>query len=200
LKAASSQANEFLKAACPGQIPLTPVGRLDVIGKRLGAMLQAVQIVRGPLEDFYHSLTDEQRRTLDAMETAKPRKIGAKGQGSPGRGLPALCDQRAASFSQLPVERIEQTIQLTKQQRDAFDALKSASATAASELRTSCPSQMPQTIEERLSAVDARLSAMLQAVKTLHPALDAFYALLDDEQKARFNTMGQPWSQASRGE
>ena len=59
---------------------------------------------------------------------------------------------------------------------------------------------MPQTIEERLSAVDARLSAMLQAVKTLHPALDAFYALLDDEQKARFNTMGQPWSQASRGE
>ena len=31
---------------------------------------------------------------------------------------------------------------------------------------------------------------MLQAVKTLRPALDDFYASLDDDQKARFNTMG----------
>ena len=41
---------------------------------------------------------------------------------------------------------------------------------------------------------------MLQAVKTLRPALDAFYASLDDEQKARFNTMGSPRSQAAKGD
>jgi hypothetical protein len=40
---------------------------------------------------------------------------------------------------------------------------------------------------------------MREAVKTLHPALDNFYASLDDEQKARFNTMGQPWSRSLRG-
>jgi hypothetical protein len=184
LKAASSQANDILKASCPSQIPLTPLGRLDAVQKRLVAMIQAVQVVRGPLYEFYNSLTDEQRRNFDAMETAKLQS-GAKAPASApaATGLPALCDERAASFSQLPVERIEQTIRLTQQQRGAFDTLKSASSKAASEVRTSCPSQMPQTIVDRLGAVDTRLIAMLQAVKTLHPALDDFYASLDDEQK-----------------
>ena len=200
LKAASSQANDILKASCPSQIPLTPLGRLDAVEKRLAAMIQAVQVVRGPLYEFYNSLTDEQRRNFDAMGTAKLQS-GAKARGAvpAATGLPALCDERAASFSQLPVERIEQTIRLTQQQRGAFDTLKSTSSKAASEVRTSCPSQMPQTIVDRLGAVDTRLIAMLQAVKTLHPALDDFYASLDDEQKAHFNTMGQPWSRSSRG-
>jgi hypothetical protein len=97
------------------------------------------------------------------------------------------------------VDRIEKTIRLNQQQRGAFDDLISASSKAASEMRTSCPSQTPPTIVTRLGAVDLRLAAMLQAVKTLRPALDNFYAALNDEQKARFNTMGQPWSQSARG-
>jgi LTXXQ motif family protein len=200
LKAASSQANDILKASCPSQIPLTPLGRLDAVQKRLAAMIQAVQVVRGPLYEFYNSLTDEQRRNFDAMGAAKLQN-GAKAPASvpAATGLPALCDQRAASFSQLPVERIEETIRLTQQQRGAFDTLKSASSKAASEVRTSCPSQMPETVVDRLGAVDTRLIALLLAVKTLHPALDEFYASLDDEQKAHFNTMGQPWSRSSRG-
>ena len=200
LKAASSQANDILKASCPSEIPLTPLGRLDAVQKRLAAMIQAVQVVRGPLYEFYNSLTDEQRRNFDAMGAAKLQN-GAKAPASApaATGLPALCDQRAASFSQLPVERIEETIRLTQQQRGAFDTLKSASSKAASEIRTSCPSQMPQTVVDRLGAVDTRLIALLLAVKTLHPALDEFYASLDDEQKAHFNTMGQPWSRSSRG-
>jgi len=31
---------------------------------------------------------------------------------------------------------------------------------------------------------------MLQAVRTIRPALDAFYEQLSDEQKSRFNAMG----------
>jgi len=37
-------------------------------------------------------------------------------------------------------------------------------------------------------------------VKTLRPALDDFYAALDDDQKARFNTMGLPQSQSAKGD
>jgi hypothetical protein len=198
LKTASSQANEILKAACPGEIPLTPPGRLDVLEKRLGATLQAVHAVRGPLDDFYNSLTDEQRRNFDAMGAAKLQREAKTQRPVSATGLSALCNQRAASFSTLPVERIEQTIRLTQQQRGAFDALRSASTKAAGELQTSCPSQMPRTIVDRLGSVDARLTALLQAAKTLQPALDNFYATLDDEQKARFNTMGQSWSQSAR--
>ena len=198
LKAASSQANEILKAACPAEVPLTPPGRLDVLEKRLGAMSQAVNAVRGPLDDFYNSLTDEQRRNFNAMGAAKLQREAKTQRPAPASDLPALCDQRAASFSTLPVERIEQTMRLSQQQRGAFEALKSASTKAASELRTSCPSPIPQMIVDRLGAVDVRIAALLQAVKTLQPALHNFYAVLDDEQKARFNTMGQPSSQSAR--
>ena len=33
---------------------------------------------------------------------------------------------------------------------------------------------------------------MLEAVKTVQPALTKFYDALSDEQKARFNTLGSP--------
>ena len=36
--------------------------------------------------------------------------------------------------------------------------------------------------------MEKRLDAMLQAVKTIRPALDAFYATLSDDQKARLDT------------
>jgi hypothetical protein len=35
---------------------------------------------------------------------------------------------------------------------------------------------------------DERLRTMLQAVKTVHSALNSFYGKLDDEQKAQFET------------
>ena len=42
----------------------------------------------------------------------------------------------------------------------------------------------------RLDATNSRLSAMVNAVKSLRPTLGTFYASLSDEQKARFNDMG----------
>jgi len=59
-------------------------------------------------------------------------------------------------------------------------------------LQSSCPGQMPQSPVERLDAVEARISAMLEAMKTVRPKLQQFYASLDDEQKAMFDTMGPP--------
>ena len=56
---------------------------------------------------------------------------------------------------------------------------------------------MPQTPVARLDAVQTRLSAMVEAIKTIRPALENFYASLSDEQKAKFNTMGPPPQNAS---
>jgi hypothetical protein len=38
--------------------------------------------------------------------------------------------------------------------------------------------------------MEKRLDAMLVAIKIVRPAFDAFYATLNDEQKARINTGG----------
>ena len=185
LKSAASRASEVVKASCPSQVPLTPPQRLDVVEKRLDAMVQAVQIVRAPLESFYGSLSDAQKKRLSAIGATASRRSPAAG------GLAALCDPRAAgSFAQLPVDRIAQTVRPTPQQQAAFESLKSASASAAAALQASCPATAPATPVDRIDAVAKRLDGMVQAANSVRPALGAFYAALSDEQKARFNIPG----------
>jgi hypothetical protein len=195
LKSALARAHEVLRASCASDVPLTPVSRLAGVERRLNAMIQVVHIMSEPLENLYHSLTEEQRRRLDAMGARTNRPSDAP----LARGLVALCNERTEKFSQVPVQQIEQTIRPTPQQQTTFDALRAASTKAADELRKSCPTLTPQTVIDRLPAVEKRLAAMTLAVSTVRPALDDFYASLSDEQKARFNTMGQAQAQAGGG-
>jgi ABC-type transporter MlaC component len=181
LEIAVERASEVVKASCPIQVPLTPLDRLDAVERRLDAMIQAVHMVRAPLERFYSTLSDAQRARLTAMAEQ------ANGGFPAASGVAALCDTRAASFAQLPVDRIERTIQPTQQQEVAFEKLKAASASAAASLQASCPAKAPETPVERIDAVEMRLDAMVGAAKDVRPALGAFYATLSDEQKARFN-------------
>jgi hypothetical protein len=106
--------------------------------------------------------------------------------------MTAICSQQAASFTDLPVERIEQVIQPTAQQRSTFDDLKRATQNTADQLRSSCPSVVPLSPVARVDTVATRLRAMADAIKSIRPALENFYASLTDEQKARFNMMGPP--------
>ncbi len=181
LEIAADRASEVVKASCPIQVPLTPLDRLDAVERRLDAMIQAVQMVRAPLERFYSLLSDAQKARLTAMAES------ANGGTSTAGGVAALCDPRAVSFAQPPVDRIERTLQPTQQQEAAFETLKAASANAAASLQASCPAKTPETPMQRIDAVETRLHAMVQAAKDVRPALGAFYATLSDEQKARFN-------------
>jgi hypothetical protein len=52
LKAASTKAAETIAAACPRELPNSPVGRLEVMEKRLAAMLEGVKTVRPAFEAF----------------------------------------------------------------------------------------------------------------------------------------------------
>ncbi len=70
LKAASAQASDALKASCPSEVLHTPLGRLDTVQKRLDGMIQAVGIVRTPLDNFYNSLSEEQRQRFAALGPA----------------------------------------------------------------------------------------------------------------------------------
>jgi hypothetical protein len=199
LRAASLQARDVLKASCSNEVSLTPVGRLDTVQKRLDGMIQALAIVRTPLDNFYNSLTEDQRRRFEAIGptpgAGPSRRVATSGLAN---DLVALCARRAEGFTQLPVQRVEQIVQPTPQQQDAFSKLKTASSDAANILQASCPSQTPQTPLDRFDASEKRLNAMAGAIKIVRPALEAFYLSLSDEQKARFNTLGPPQDGAPR--
>jgi hypothetical protein len=76
LRTASAKAAEAVTAACPRELPASPVARLELAEKRLNAMLEAVKIVRPKFEDFYASLTSEQQARLNS---AGPRQWGWRG-------------------------------------------------------------------------------------------------------------------------
>jgi hypothetical protein len=97
----------------------------------------------------------------------------------------------------VPVQRIEQVVKPDAQQQSPYADLKKASQNAADQLRSSCPTEVAQSPVARLDAVESRLSAMSAALKSIRPTLERFYASLNDEQKARFNTMGPPPETAS---
>jgi hypothetical protein len=67
LQTANAEAAELIKASCPSELPATPPDRLAAEGKHLQAMLKAVQTIRPPLEDFYNSLSEEQKARFNNL-------------------------------------------------------------------------------------------------------------------------------------
>ncbi len=67
LQDASAKAADMLKTECQPDDTLTPPARLAAIAKRLDVMLQAVKLVRPALEDFYATLSDEQKAQFEAI-------------------------------------------------------------------------------------------------------------------------------------
>jgi hypothetical protein len=179
LKAAAVQAAEVMHAACPTELPSTPTGRLEAMEKRLTVMLQAVQTVRPKLEAFYQSLNDEQKARFNAVAQGN-----ALSQDQ--RELARMCAARSELFS---IDRIAQAVQPTEAQRAALDELRTASGKAADVLRADCPNYQPLTQTGRVEAMEKRLITVLDAVRSVRPALENFWNALSDEQKARFNRL-----------
>lgn len=114
--------------------------------------------------------------------------MGPGMMGWSGGGM--MCDPRAVGLAEWRMERIERLISPNEAQRAALDTLRMASAKAAETVTASCPPDLPASATGRLESIEKRLDAMLTAIKIVRPAFDAFYATLNDEQKARINTGG----------
>jgi hypothetical protein len=67
LQDTSARISESLKAACQPNDVMTPPARMAAVHKRLDVMLDGVKMVRAALEDFYATLTDEQKAQFEAI-------------------------------------------------------------------------------------------------------------------------------------
>ena len=199
LREAAREAASAFKSSCPaaGAFPLTPPGRLAAMTARLEATLKAVEIVRPPLEKFYNALSDEQKERFNEIGPGK--RINAEARAA----LPdqaKACAQAKPGLTNLPIERIEDVVNPTDDQRAALDRLGEATVKAVSILQAACPDETPLTPTGRLQAMEKRLKAMIDAANTVREPLDKFYASLNNEQKARFNRMGRALAQTQTDE
>ena len=125
--------------------------------------------------------------TLSLVATADAQPYGP-GMMSRG-GFNGVCSPAAAGFVEWRNARLEQVVK-TDAQRAKFDEFKAASNKAAESMRDACRTNAPATLLGRLDAMEKRTDALLQAIKTVRPALEAFYATLEGEQKARLDSNG----------
>ena len=132
---------------------------------------------------------------LLATATAQSR---APGFGMTGRGMMGswmmggrgggACNPAAAGLFGWRGDELAELIKPTDAQRAKFDEFRAASIKAADSMRDACRADVPETIVGRTEAMERRMDAMLQAVRTVRPALEALYATLSDEQKARLDS------------
>ncbi|WP_235983317.1 Spy/CpxP family protein refolding chaperone [Bradyrhizobium australiense] len=187
LKTAAAKAADVFKDSCADSFAMTPPGRLRAMTNRVRATLEAVMIVRPALERFYSSLSDEQQARFNALGP----NIGERSQQQEAKAQSEGCGDPKSSLTQLPIERIEAVVRPAGEQKEALDRLSDVTKKAVAGLQAVCPEDVPLTPVGRLEAMKQRLQAMLEAADWVQGALDAFYATLSSEQKARFNTLQQ---------
>ena len=188
LRTAAAKAADVFKQSCSDSYAMTPPGRLRAMTNRISATLEAVRIVRPALERFYSSLSDEQQARFNALGP----HIGDRSQPQQDANAQSeSCGEPKSSLTHLPIERIEAVMHPAGRQKEALDRLSGATKKAVQGLQAACPDNVPLTPVGRLEAMEKRLEAMLQAANRVQPALDEFYATLNSEQKARFNTLQQ---------
>jgi hypothetical protein len=115
-------------------------------------------------------------------------------QGSDARAampeqLAQLCGDDSRDIAGLPIDQVQQTLQLNDAQRAALDDLANASVKAAQDIKAACPTKIPVTAPDRLAVMQQRIEAMIAAVQTVQPALQKFYDFLNDEQRAQLNAL-----------
>jgi LTXXQ motif family protein len=196
LRKASDDAAARFKEACPDVVPMTPPGRLQAMIQRLQAIDEAVQTVKPALQAFYNSLDDEQKARFNEIGPQLGKQQAASNQPQKeADAVQANCNGDKAGISNLAINRIEQAVRPTDAQGEALDKLDEAMQKSIDALRSACPNTIPQTPVGRLDVMQKRLEAMIDAANTVRPALEQFYAALNDEQKAKFNRLGRDTAQ-----
>src|SRR5262245_17492353 len=103
------------------------------------------------------------------------------------------CAAQAAEFEAWPLDAISRTVEPDENQRNAVEALRGKAKEAGQRLSAGCRRDVPAAPAARLEAAEQGTAATLSAFDTVEPALKAFYAALNDEQKARlYRDMATP--------
>ena len=134
----------------------------------------------------HRSGVDAGRRTdvANVVETARA-STGGGAFGALIDGLVRGCLQQAAEFQRLPFEAITRIVSPDDAQRNALEAVRASATAAAERLSSNCPRDVPAPSGERLEAAEQAIDTVTSSIAAVEPPLRAFFAALDDEQKAR---------------
>jgi len=120
--------------------------------------------------------------------------------GSDTMALADMCGSDSRDIAGFPIEQFQAAVQPNSEQSAALDDLANASQKAAETIRNSCPKDVALTAPSRLAEMQQRIEAMRNAVNISQPALDKFYGLLSDDQKAKVTALVADQQRSNREE
>jgi hypothetical protein len=103
--------------------------------------------------------------------------------------LALTCGEDVGDIATMPLDIFRDAIHPTEEQAAALDDLALAVTKATQDIKIACPAEMALTAPGRMATMQRRIEAMIAAVEIVQPALDKFYGLLNDEQKAKVNAL-----------
>jgi LTXXQ motif family protein len=152
--------------------------------------------------DEWRRAREDRLRSRDRDEELSRSRAAERGDVPRGRSGPfgatieklvRGCVVQAAEFENWPFDAISRTVGADETQRKALDGLRDAAKQAAQRLSTDCPQDVPAAPAARLEAAEQGIAAALKSFDIVEPKLAAFYAALNDEQKARlYRDMATP--------
>ena len=191
LRTALSESVKNLKAHCRDVNPLQPLDRITATLQELWALRDAGIYVRAPLKDFYDSLTEAQKAAFAWKQPSEEPGKGAEAANSSMARQYQACASPSLESADRMMKQVEQQVRpYSEEQATSVQALRKTSASMAKLLTATCGQPVPTDPVARLDAANDHLSALSYAATSLKIAFDAFYAQLDDQQKARFNSIG----------
>lgn len=139
-----------------------------------------------------------QEANNDGQKAENKQDRKGKGQYRPVRGghgfLNFVCATEGADRLEKTLEIMAIRLEVTDEQRPAFDDLKTAALTAQSDFAEACTPMKdakPEGAVEKLAHRTSMMELQLESMNTVLPAFETFYEGLSDEQKAQINKFGE---------
>ena len=101
-----------------------------------------------------------------------------------------LCSPQSVGINEWQIGFLKRLIKPTNLQMQSLDKLQVASGAAKNAIASSCGKEKIDSGPAHLEAMEQRLTALLDLVRTLKEPYEAFYASLDHRQKVLLDGLG----------
>jgi hypothetical protein len=105
-------------------------------------------------------------------------------------GYRRLCAPLSVGLYEWRVQWVDRLLHPTEAQRMLLDELLAVSTRARERIAAACPKEPVETTIIQLSVMERRVTAVLDAIKTVRPVYEKFYTSLEPAQRARLDALG----------
>jgi LTXXQ motif family protein len=191
LQSTASQSVKTIRANCVGPAAGAPPDRLRALVQTLWSVRDAGILMREPLKDFYGTLTVTQRNSFASQPTQNTPPPDPKAADGEMNKLYQACASQNAEKAERMIKEIEMRVRPNKDQAASLENFHKASADMAKLLIASCAQPVPAEPMERLDSANDQLTAINYAATTVQISFDEFYLKLNNDQKARFDSLSR---------